>query len=118
MYLLEGQGSGIGAIPIQGEVATPDHFLDHTLEPQSAAVVRRINAGDPVVLQFLDLVRENGPPPSSENADMSAPVFMKEVVDVFEEFHVAALVARDGDTLYILFHRRFHDLPNAPVVSQ
>ena len=48
--------------------------------------------------------------PAAEDLDMSAPALFEQVVHIFEELHMAALVAGDGDALGVLLYGGVDDL--------
>src|ERR1700759_2270870 len=49
---------------------------------------------------------------------MSTAVLVEQILHVFEEFDMPALIGGNGDALYIFFDRTFDDLGDAPVVPQ
>src|ERR1700744_372510 len=49
---------------------------------------------------------------------MAAAILVQQILHVFEELQVAALVRSDGDALYIFLDRAFDDVRYRPVMSQ
>ena len=49
---------------------------------------------------------------------MPAPILLEQVLHVPEEFHMPALVAGDGNTLYIFLNGRLYDLKHTAVMPQ
>ena len=45
--------------------------LDHADQPHLAAVVRRVDAGYPALAQMANLMRQDGPSPSTEQEDVA-----------------------------------------------
>lgn len=69
-------------------------------------------------MQFLDLPGEDRTATAAKQAYMAAAVLVQQVLHVFEEFQVAALVRGDGNALYVFFDSAFDDLGYRPVMPQ
>ena len=65
-----------------GEVALPQHVLDHSLETQLATVVRGVDSGDAVRVQFFDLFGQDHAAAAAEDLDVTAPAFFQQVEHV------------------------------------
>jgi len=67
---------------------------------------------------FFNLLWQDGTAAAAEDADMRATVLVQQVFHVFEKFDMSALVAGNGDALYIFFNSAFYDFEHAAVVSE
>jgi hypothetical protein len=54
-------------------------------------------------MEFFDLAGKDRAAAAAKQPDMTAAVLIQQVLDVLEEFEVAALVGCDGDALYVFF---------------
>jgi len=104
---------GIGQI----EVRALDHAVDHALQTELGTVLGREHMGHAVVVQFLDLGRDDHATTTAENLDVLPTVGLEQVDHVLEELDMAALVAGDGDALHILLQRGVDDLANRAVMA-
>ena len=91
------------SLPV-GKSACCSRSLIIPCRPISAAVVGGVDSGDAVVVQFFDFVGEDGAATAAEDFNVAAALLFEEVVHVFEEFHVPALVAGDGDGLGVFLN--------------
>ncbi len=96
----------------------PEHVLDHAVEPELQAVVRRVDLFDPVGLEFLELVRRDRAAAAHDHADVGRAVCLQQVHHVAEILVVPTLVAADGDPVGVLLDRGPHDVGNAAVVAK
>src|SRR6185312_4952630 len=95
-----------------------DHIFNHSFQSHFPAIIRRIDAADPVCLQLFNFRWKDGSPAATKNADMSATAFRQQVFQVFKEFNMSALVRSDGNGLYIFFDRRFRNFLYTPVMPE
>ncbi len=86
--------------------------------PMCATVVRRIDAADAIFLQPFYFRRKNGATATTENADMTASAFIEQIPEVFEEFHMTALVRRQRNRLHIFFDGCFGNFMYAAVMPE
>ncbi len=92
--------------------------IDHALQAHGPAVIGVVNAGDAVLVQPGNFIRQDGTPASTEDADMACPLLLQQVVHVSEVFVVPALVARHGDGLRIFLNGAVDHLFDTAVVAQ
>ena len=96
----------------------PEHVLDHAVEAELQAVVRRVDLLDAVGLEFLDLVRRDRAAAADHHADVRRALGLQHVHHVAEVLVVPALVAADGDAVGVFLDRRAHDVGDAAVVAE
>jgi len=96
----------------------PDDVFDHPFETHPPAVVRGVDTGDTVPVQLFDLAGEDGAAAAAEKLDVSAAILIEKILDILEEFQMAALIGRDGDALYIFFDGAFDDFGCGAVVTE
>ena len=101
-----------------GEVQLPNQVVDHALQPQAGAIFGRVDLGDAIGFEFPDFLRHDHPSPAAEDLDVGNAALAQQVDQVFEEFDVAALVARNGHPLDVLLDGRVHDLLHGAVVAE
>ena len=100
------------------DVGGRQHVGDHARQPQVLPIVRAVDAGHAVIVQFADFLGHDGAAAAAEHLDMARPELVQPVDHVFEELDMAALVGRDGDTVGILLDRRLDDLVDRAVVAE
>ena len=57
------------------EIRLVNHIINHSLQSQVSSIVRRINPGDAISLQFFDFLWQNNAPTTAEYLDMAATLF-------------------------------------------
>ena len=77
-----------------------------------------VDAGDAVVVQFLDFVRDDHAAAAAEYLDVLAAALAQQVDRVLEVFDVAALVGGDGDALHVFLDRRVDDFIDRAIVAE
>jgi hypothetical protein len=100
-----------------GVIALREQIVDHPLQAERAAVVRRVDARDAVGVQLGDLGGQDGPAAAPEQLDGRSPL-LEQVEHVLEELDVPALIAGDGDALRVLLDRAVDDVLRAAVVAE
>ena len=88
------------------------------MQPQRRAVVRRVNAGDAVLHQLLDLARHDHAAAAAIHLDVLAAVLAQQINDVFEELGVSPLVRGDGNGLGVFLQGGVDDLGGRAVVAK
>ena len=101
-----------------GEVAFLENVVNHTLQAHGTPVVGVVNTGDTVFVQFPDFFGENGAAAATEYFDMTCAAFFQQIMHVLEELDMAALIAGDGDTLYIFLDGTVHNFLYGAVVAE
>ena len=96
----------------------PEHVLDHAVEAEFLAVVRRVDLLDAVGLEFLDLVRRDGTAATDHHPDVRGARGLQHVHHVAEILVVPALVAADRDAVGVFLDRSPHDVGDAAVVAE
>src|ERR1700681_1253800 len=96
----------------------PDQIFNHPFQSQCTPVIRRINPADTIFLQRLYFCGKNRSTSTTKNADMAATTFVEQVTEVFEKFHMSALVGCEGDGLYIFFDGCFGNFMYTSVMAQ
>jgi hypothetical protein len=112
--------------PLEGEVEALDggkiqglhQVVDHALQAHAGAVLGRVDLGDAVGFELLDLLRHDHPAAPAEHLDVRSAALPQQVHQVLEELDVPALVARDGHPLRVLLDGGVHDLLDRAVVAQ
>jgi hypothetical protein len=66
----------------------------------------------------MNFLWKNSSSTAAEYLDMAAAIFFEQVLHVFKEFEVAALVRSDRNSLCIFFNSAFNDLADATVMTQ
>ena len=94
------------------------HVVDHAGQAHPLAVFRRVDPGYPVFVQLLDFLWHDDAAAAPEHADLGAAALPQHVHHVLEEFHVAALIGADRDTVHVLLQRGGHDFLHGAVVTQ
>ena len=92
--------------------------VDHALQAERSAVVRTVDTGDAIVVQFRDLFRQNGTATTTKNLDVTGPFFLEQVVHVFEVLHMPALVGGHGNSVGVFLDGTIHHLFHTAVVTQ
>ena len=100
------------------EIALFQHVVDHALEAHAPPVVRVVDPGDAVLLEFFDLFGQDGAPAAAEEFDIGRAAFAQQVVHVLEEFHMPPLIGGDGDALDVFLNGAVYDLSDGPVVPE
>jgi len=99
-------------------IALLKQIVDHPLESELAAVVRRVHTRDAVPEQFVDLGRENRAAATSEDLDVTGAALAQQVEHVLEVLDVAALIRGHRDRLRILLDGAIDDLGHRAVVAE
>ncbi len=82
------------------------------------AVVRVVDAGNSVVLEFGNLGRKDGSAAAAENANVTRAFFLQQVVHVFEVLNVPALVRGHGNGIGIFLNGCIHHFLHTAVVAE
>ena len=98
--------------------ARAEDVVDHAVEAELAAVLRRVDALDAVGLELLDLVRRDGAAAAHDHADVLRAELAQHVHHVPEVLVVAALVGTAGDAVGVFLDRGAHDVGDAAVVAE
>ena len=110
--------SDSGSVVREVGVGRGDDLVDHALQAELLPVLGREDAGDAVVVQLLDLGRNDHAAAAAEHLDVAGAALAQQVQHVLEELDVAALVGRDGDAVRVFLDRAVDDLLDRPVVAQ
>ena len=94
------------------------HVVDHALQAHLLAVTDRVEMGDAVGVQFLDLVRDDDAAATAEDLDVFAAALAQQVHHVLEELDMAALVRGDGNALRIFLQGGVDDLLHRTVMAE
>src|SRR5690606_33439454 len=90
----------------------------HPFETHFTAIIRRVQAGNAIIMQFLYFLRQNGSSAAAKNFNMPAAVFIQQVFHVFKKFNMASLVTGDSNAMRIFFNSTFHNFSYRPVMSE
>ncbi len=100
------------------EIGLVHDIVDHALQAHLDAVFRSIKAGYPVLVQLLDLGRNNDAAPAPENLDLTAAAFPEQIDHVLEELQMPPLIGGHGDALDVFLQGGVDDFLHRAVVSQ
>ena len=103
--------SDAGRSSARSTSAARDHVVDHALQAELLAVLRRVDARDAVVVQLADLGGHDHAAAAAEHLDVPAAALAQQVDHVLEELDVAALVGRDRDAVRVLLRARSRRSP-------
>src|SRR5207248_2997893 len=78
----------------------------------------RENPRDAVLVELVDLRRDDHAAPAPEHLDVRAAPLAQKVEHVLEELHVTALIRRNRDAVRVLLERGGDDLLDGAVVAQ
>jgi len=93
-------------------------MVDDALQAPRGAVLRRVYFRHAVRLQLPHLFRHDHAAAPAEKPHVGRAPLFQQVNDIFEEFHVPALVAGHGDPLHVFLDRGADDLVHGAVVAQ
>ncbi len=102
----------------QVDVGRGDDLVDHALQAELLPVLRREDPRDAVVVQLLDLARDDDAAAAAEHLDVAGAALAQQVEHVLEELDVPALVRRDRDAVRVLLDRAVDDLLDRAVVPE
>ena len=100
------------------DIGSRDDLVDHPLQAEPLPVLGRKDPRDAIVVQFLDLRRDDHPAAAAEYLDMLAAAFAQQIKHVFEELDMTALIRRDRDRVHVLLQRARHDLFDRAVMAE
>ena len=69
-------------------------------------------------MQFTDLFRKNDTAAPTENLDVSAALFLQQVIHVLEVLHMTTLITRHRDRLHVLLDRAIDHFLNRTIVTK
>jgi len=73
-----------------------DHIIDDALKSPFCTIFRGINFGNTVVFKLFNFLWNNHSTTTTEHLDVGSVFFFKKIYEIFEKFHVAALVTGYG----------------------
>ena len=77
-----------------------------------SAIIRRIDPGDSIFMQFIYLIRQNSATTTTKYFYVPAAIFIQQVFHVFKKFNMTALVTGNGNPLHIFLDCCFYNLFN------
>jgi hypothetical protein len=95
-----------------------EHVIDHAGQPQTPAVLGRVDLLHPVPLERLDLVRRDGAATADYYANVRIAALAQHVDHVDEILVVATLIGTHRDGVGVLIDRCPHDVGDAAVVPE
>ena len=99
-------------------IARRDHFVDHALQPELRAVLRRENSRDAIRMKLRDFGGYDHAAATAKNLDVSRAGLFQHVDHVFEIFDMATLVRRHRDAVRVFLQSGVDDFFHAAVVSE
>ena len=93
-------------------------IVDHSLQAHGAAIIRGINAVDPIGVKFFDFDRKDGAPSTAKETYLWATPVPQQVVEVLETLQMTPLVGGDGNGLSVFLHGTVHNFGGRTVVPQ
>ncbi len=79
-------------------------MVNHAHQAHRAAIVGRVDFGDARLVKRANFGRRNGATAASKDTDMLATRFVKQLSNVGEVFHVAALIGRQGNGVSVFLY--------------
>jgi len=102
----------------QIDVGRGDDLVDHSLQAELLAILRREDPRDAIVVQCLDLGWHDDAAAATEHLDVAGAALAQQVEHVAEELDVPALIGRNRDGVRILLDRAVDDLFDRAVMAE
>jgi len=94
-------------IPFSRVIVRPTyHIIDHTLKPQTLAIVGGINPFNAIRMEFFNFAFGYYTSATSKQFDTRGTSFPQQIYRIFKILYVPTLVRADSYTLHILLDRR------------
>ena len=107
-----------GRVQVQILIAAHDHLANHAGQAHALTVLRAVNAGDAIGLQFADFRGDDHAATATKHLDVGAATRTQQIDHVLEVLHMAALVRADGNALHVFLQRSSHHLVHRAVMAQ
>ena len=105
-------------VRIQVLIAAHDHLANHAGQAHALPVLRAVNAGYAIGLQFVDFRGDDHAAAAAKHLNVRAAALAQQIDHVLEVLHMAALVRADGNALHIFLQSGSHHLVVRAVVAQ
>src|SRR5690606_20439629 len=95
-----------------------DQVVYHAFQSHFPSVIGTIYSCNAVLMQCFGFLRQDGATTATKNFDVAAPALIKQIFNVFEEFHMTTLVTGKGNALHVFLNSTFHNFVRRAVVPQ